>query len=289
MRTVRIGMFVMAALLVTATVRAQAPVTAADLTRLDSAVQEIERQVVTLQKTDPTLAADVDRSLADLRDEVGYLKVKLRREGSVTRTEYSNLRDRLETLRLRSLGQTPQKVTAQPTGDEPKVSVAIVPVGTEFDIRLQTPLNSGRVKAEDRFEGTTILDYTPAGSRDVVIPAGSTVRGFVSSVKAAGKIERKGSLTLSFDEIRVGSKSYRLRASVTQTLDPKVAEDMTRIGAATAVGAVIGGLLGGGKGALLGVLVGGGGTIAATEGADVDLPAGTILRIRVDQPLEIVK
>ena len=39
---------------------------------------------------------------------------------------------------------------------------------------------------------------------------------------------------------------------------------------------------------LIGVLVGGGGTIAATEGADVDPPAATILRIRIDQPLEIV-
>ncbi|MGE5836571.1 MAG: hypothetical protein ACM4AI_19005, partial [Acidobacteriota bacterium] len=126
MRTARVCLFVMAALLLTTTVRAQAPVTAADLSRLDSAVAEIDRQVVALKKTDPTLAADVDRSLTDLRDEVAYLKVKLRREGSVTRTEYSNLRDRLETLRLRSMGQTAQKVTAQPTGDEPKVTVFTV-------------------------------------------------------------------------------------------------------------------------------------------------------------------
>lgn len=289
MRIARVCLFVMAALLLTTTVRAQAPVTAADLSRLDSAVAEIDRQVVALKKTDATLAADVDRSLTDLRDEVAYLKVKLRREGSVTRTEYTNLRDRLETLRLRSIGETPQKVTAQPTGDEPKVTVYTVAVGTEFDIRLQTPLNSGRAKPEDRFEGTTILDYTPAGFHDVVIPAGSTVRGFVSSVKAAGRIERKGSLTLSFDEIRIANKSFRLRASVTQALDPKVADDVTRIGAASAVGAVIGGLLGGGKGLLLGILVGGGGTIAATEGTDVDLPAGIILRIRLDQPLEIAR
>lgn len=289
MRTARVCLFVMAALLLTSTVRAQAPVTAADLSRLDSAVAEIDRQVLALKKTDATLAADVDRSLTDLRDEVAYLKVKLRREGSVTRTEYTNLRDRLETLRLRSTGETPQKVTAQPTGDEPKVTVYTVAVGTEFDIRLQTPLNSGRAKAEDRFEGTTILDYTPAGFRDVLIPAGSTVRGFVSSVKAAGRIERKGSLTLSFDEIRIANKSFRLRASVTQALDPKIADDATRIGAASAVGAVIGGLLGGGKGLLLGILVGGGGTIAATEGSDVDLPAGIILRIRLDQPLEIAR
>jgi outer membrane lipoprotein SlyB len=76
---------------------------------------------------------------------------------------------------------------------------------------------------------------------------------------------------------------------VTEALDPKVHQDATRIGAGAVVGAIIGGLLGGGKGALLGVLVGGGGTIAATEGSDVDLPVGTVLRIRLDQPLEIPK
>ena len=60
-----------------------------------------------------------------------------------------------------------------------------------------------------------------------------------------------------------------------------------RIGAAAVVGAILGGIVGGGKGAVLGVLIGGGGTMAATEGAEVDLPVGTILRIRLDQPLEL--
>ena len=67
-----------------------------------------------------------------------------------------------------------------------------------------------------------------------------------------------------------------------------MAQDATRIGAGAVVGAILGGLIGGGKGALIGVLVGGGGTMAATEGTDVELPAGTILRIRLDQPLDIV-
>jgi hypothetical protein len=53
------------------------------------------------------------------------------------------------------------------------------------------------------------------------------------------------------------------------------------------VGAIIGGIIGGGKGALLGVLVGGGGTMAASDGTDVSLPAGTILRIKLDQALDI--
>jgi hypothetical protein len=53
------------------------------------------------------------------------------------------------------------------------------------------------------------------------------------------------------------------------------------------VGAIIGGIVGGVKGALIGVLIGGGGTMIATEGKDVTLPPGTILRVRMDSPPEI--
>jgi len=53
------------------------------------------------------------------------------------------------------------------------------------------------------------------------------------------------------------------------------------------VGAIIGAILGGAKGALAGILIGGGGTIAATEGTDVELPAGTVLRVRMDAPLNL--
>jgi hypothetical protein len=64
-------------------------------------------------------------------------------------------------------------------------------------------------------------------------------------------------------------------------------EDAARVGAGAVIGAIIGGIIGGGKGALVGVLVGGGGTIASTEGSDVDLPVGTILRVRIDQPVSV--
>ena len=60
-----------------------------------------------------------------------------------------------------------------------------------------------------------------------------------------------------------------------------------RIGAGAGVGAIIGGILGGLKGALAGILIGGGGTIAATEGKDVNLPSGTVLRVRLDSGLDL--
>jgi len=263
------------------TAAAQAPVTSADLTRLEAAVVEIQQEVQVLSDTDPTLAVEVDRSLTELDDEVTYLQVKLRREGSVTREEYASLRDRLETLRVRATGGTP---AAAPAATDARGG-GLVRVGTEFDVRLQDSLSSATATVEQRFEATTAIDYTVDDR--VLIPAGSLVRGFVSSVSPAGRIDRRGSLTLSFDEIRVDQTTYRLRASVTQALDSSRAEDVTRIGTMAAVSGIIGGLLGGGKGALIGVLVGGGGTIAATDGADVTLPLGTVLRIRLDQPLEI--
>jgi hypothetical protein len=282
MRTHRFAILAVSIVALAASVRAQAPVAETDLTRLETTAGEIAKQIPALERTDASLAADVKKTLTGLQEDITYLKVKFRREGSVSRAEFGDVRDRLETLRLKA--QVPM-VTAQPTTADPVDRIYTVPVGTLLDVRLQTPLNSGTAKAEQRFEATTILDFTM--NNVAVIPAGSIVRGFVSSVRAAGRIDRKGSLTLSFDELRVDNRNYKLRAAVEQALDGKTAQDTTRIGVGAAVGAIIGGILGGGKGALAGVLIGGGGTIASTEGADVDLPVGTILRLRVDQPLEI--
>ncbi len=263
---------------------AQAAVTEADLKRLETSASDIGHASGMLAKTDPTEAAEVDRQLELLKEEIVYLRVKFRR-GNVTRAEYADVRDRLETLRVRATGA---KVTAQPVvADDPQKAdrIWVLPVGTELDVRLQTALNSATAKVEERFEATTVVDYTVGQS--VVLPAGTVVRGFVGSVRPAGRINRQGSLTLSFDEILLKGGPTRMRATVTKALDGKMSDDMGRVGAGAVVGAVIGGILGGGKGLLLGVLVGGGGTIAATDGTDVNLTPGTILRIRIDAPLEV--
>lgn len=285
MRTLRIAALAVAVVLAgVGTARAQAAASEADINRLEVSASEVAKLAATLKTSDPTRAADVEKQLTTLREEIVYLRVKLRRDG-VTRAEYSDVRDRLETLRLRAAGD---KVKAQPIveGDPMGADrVWTVPVGTELDVRLQTALNSGTAKLEQRFEATTVVDLEMQGN--VVIPAGTTVRGFVGSVRPASRTARQGSLTLSFDEIVVKSGPTRMRATVTKALDGKMSEDVSRVGTGAVVGAILGGLLGGGKGLLVGVLVGGGGTIAATDGANVDLPPGTILRLRVDSPLEI--
>ena len=179
-------------------------------------------------------------------------------------------------------GSTAPREPAQVTGSERNV----VPVGQEMDVRLQDALSSATATAEQRFEATTAVDLMQGDN--ALIPAGSTVRGIVSSVDPAGKIDRVGRLTLAFDQIVVNGREYRMRALATQVFESGgIREETKTVGTAGAVGAIVGGIIGGLKGALIGAAVGGGGVIAATEGKDVELKPGTVIRIRLDEPLQI--
>jgi hypothetical protein len=95
-------------------------------------------------------------------------------------------------------------------------------------------------------------------------------------------------MTVSFDQVTINGRAYPMRGTVTQALEGEgVRGEAGRIGAGAGVGAIVGGLLGGLRGALAGVLIGGGGTLAATEGEQLRLPQGTVLRVRIESPLRI--
>jgi len=307
------------------TAGAQQSVSSSDIQRLQDQVYQAGSDVTRLRSSDATTASRLETELDDLRDEVVYLKVKMRKEGTVNRSEYSELRDRLQDLRSRARGESSQSNSQYPasasgarggatggvpggvyggtTGgvserpneraaggvdDERRTrqspdSRSGIPVGQEIDVRLQSQLSSDTAQVEDRFEATTAADLYRGN--EVLIPAGSLVRGVVSSVHRASRTERKGEMTVVFDQITINGRAYPMRGTVTQALESEgMRGEADRIGAGSAVGAIIGGIMGGVKGALLGVLIGGGGTIAATEGKDVTLPAGTLLRVRLDTP-----
>jgi hypothetical protein len=162
----------------------------------------------------------------------------------------------------------------------------VLPAGQELDVRLQSTLSSENATAEQRFEATTAVDLMQDGR--VLVPAGSVVRGVVSNVKPAGRIERSGSLTLSFDRITVNGREHPMRGMATQVFESGgIREEVGTAGAGAGVGGIVGGILGGVKGAILGAVIGAGGAIAATDGKDVELPAGSIIRIRLDQDVRL--
>jgi hypothetical protein len=66
-----------------------------------------------------------------------------------------------------------------------------------------------------------------------------------------------------------------------------IREEAGTAGVGAGVGGIIGGVIGGLKGAILGAVIGAGGAIAATDGKDITLPAGAIIRVRLDQAANI--
>jgi hypothetical protein len=270
-------------------------ITTTDIQRLEDSLYDASRDVAQLRGRDSSLASQLQTELDERRDEVVYLRVKLRRHETVTRADYADVQSGIESIRSRARGETGRSSSSIGTGGTTRSGSSRssssadpdeVPVGTEFDVRLQAPLSSATAQVEDRFEATTLVDLQE-GDR-VLIPAGSVVRGVVTSVTKAGRLERKGSLTVVFDRVTIRGRSYPMRATVTQALESEgIRGEAERIGAGAGIGAIIGGILGGLKGALAGILIGGGGTIAATEGTDANLPVGTVLRLRLDSPLQL--
>ena len=285
---------------------AQQTITQADIQRLQDNVYLAERDVTQLGNRDSARATQLRAELDDLRDEVVYLKVKLRKERTLSRVEFADVRDRIEDVRTRAREPQAAGVPVNPapstsgrtavgsgsqTGTRASSTIAVpgaleVPTGTEIDVRLQNSLNSGTAQVEDRFEATTLADLNVNGR--VAIPAGAIMRGVVTAVEPATRTNRTGKMTVSFDQVTINGRAYPMRGTVTQAIESEgIRGEVGRAGAGAGVGAVIGGLLGGVKGAVLGAVIGGGGTIAATEGKQVDIPQGTTLRVRIDSPIQI--
>jgi hypothetical protein len=161
-----------------------------------------------------------------------------------------------------------------------------LPAGQEVDVRLRNTLSSETATVEQRFETTTVADLVQNGR--VLVPAGSVIRGVVSDVDKAGRVDRDGSLTLTFDRLTVNGRNRDIRGSATQVFESKgIREEGTVAGAGAGVGGILGGILGGVKGAVLGAVIGAGGAIAATDGKDITLPVGSIVRVRIDSPVRV--
>jgi len=277
-------------------------VTSTDVQRLQETIYDAQRDISQLRARDASLASQLQAELDDARDDATYLKVKLRRNEPIASTEYAEVRDRIDNIRSRARGDSAGGYTppAGSRSDPDRVPPASpetvrsrnaneIPVGTEFDVRLQNSLSSKTAQLEDRFEATTMVDLQDERGR-VLVPAGSTMRGVVTSVTKATRLERTGRLSVSFDRLTIDHRSYPIRATVTQALESAgIRGEAERIGIGAGAGEILGAILGGAKGALAGILIGGGGTIAATEGKDVELPIGTVLRVRLDSPLTLAR
>jgi len=173
--------------------------------------------------------------------------------------------------------------------EAPPAQPVVVPAGTTLTVRLGQAVGSKISQAGDSFSATLSSPVEIDGN--TVIAAGATARGTVVDAKPLGKFKGGAVLELSLTSITVNGREKSIQTSaVTRTEKGKGKRTGVLAGGGAAVGAIIGGLAGGGKGAAIGALTGGGagaGGAAYTGNKEIVLPAESALSFRLKSPLEV--
>ncbi len=198
-----------------------------------------------------------------------------------------------------STGPAPADVNPQPTNDTVDVEATTAPSGslaiprnTILALELLTPLSTDASQRGDRLQAKV---FEPAQF------AGYIVEGRVAQVKRPGKVKGVAELQLAFDQIRstdnrtavlhaelieispIGSDDPQIDSEGGVKGDSTTKDDVTKVGAASGIGAIIGAIAGGGKGAAIGAIIGGGAGTAGVmtqRGKDIRLERGQHLKIR---------
>ena len=180
-------------------------------------------------------------------------------------------------------------------GREPEVTWTseVLPSGTRFTVELLDTVASDRNRPGDTFRARVVDDVTRGG--DVVIPAGSIVRGRVTeAVPLDRKVGGRARLGLEFFELEPpGAQPAPIDADFAAKGKSETAKDAATIGGAAAAGAILGRVLNRGdkgKGSVLGAIVGAaaGTAIAAhNEGEEVELPQGAQVELVLTRPAEV--
>jgi hypothetical protein len=156
-------------------------------------------------------------------------------------------------------------------------------------LELTTPLSTETAQVEmpvaARLRRPVVVDGL------TVLPAGTIFHGSVIDTERAGRVRGRSYLAFRFTQVETdGQRDSARTNTISFEGEATKSEDATKVGVGAGVGAAIGGLLGGGKGAVKGAAIGGAagaGTVLATRGRDVVLPAGSEVNTTLSSPFEI--
>ena len=188
-------------------------------------------------------------------------------------------------------GNDPSSVNGPSSG---KSTPLLLPRNSILLVQLESSISTDATQPGDRFQARVLepreLD-------------GAIVEGRVTHVKRPGKVKGTAELQLTFESIRtVDNRSASIKAEVVEIVDmgnrdsagkvdkeggikgrDSTKDDVSKVGAATGIGAVIGAIFGGGQGAAIGAAIGGSvgaAGVMTQRGKDVRLDRGQQLKIR---------
>ena len=262
------------------------PARARDVIALQDDLVLLDQSLAAVPRRHPR-RAEFDRRADDLRSDVSALAERMRRDEpgrqdgfGATRAEIDGVRQNIAVLR--------DDIEEAQSPNRRGETTAIIPAGTEIEIRLEQTVSSRYSNVEDAVNASTLTAIR--GNRRTLIPAGATVTGFVRDVRSHDRGQQDGSIRLDFDAITPdGESRIEIRSHVVAVSGARTEGGDTKrnSGLGAILGGVLGGIVDGKKGAVIGAVVGAGSGALVTKGEDMELPEGSILRIRLDRSVTV--
>ena len=187
----------------------------------------------------------------------------------------------------REPARLPEPPSAPPV---PQFEEVVLPASSVMGLEVDTPLSSEHARIEDRVDARVARDVM-AGGR-VAIPAGSRVIGAVTLVERGGKVKQAARLGVRFHTLVLADgREIPLRTEpVYREGESPTGESARKIGGAAIGGAILGAIIGGGKGAMIGGATGAAGGSAVVMAGDrnaATLAPGAVVTVKLSAPVTI--
>ena len=171
----------------------------------------------------------------------------------------------------------------------PKPITVTIPASTIVSIRTIDLIDSTTSRTGQLFSAS--IDAPIVADERVVVPNGANAMLKLVNASSAGKFKGQSVLTVSLDSFTYQGKTYNVASSdVQEKGGSRGKRSAAVIGGGAVLGALIGGLAGGGKGAAIGAAAGGGGGAAVqglTHGQQIKIPAETRLDFTLHDPVDV--
>ena len=187
--------------------------------------------------------------------------------------------------------QEPARMPDPPSAPPvPQFEEVVLPMSSVMGLEVDTPLSSEHARIEDRVDARVTRDVMAAGR--VAIPAGSRVIGAVTLVERGGKVKQTARLGVRFHTLLLADgREIPLRTEpIYREGESPSGESARKIGGAAIGGAILGAIIGGGKGAVIGGATGAAGGSAVVMAGDrnaATLAPGTVVTVRLSAPATI--
>jgi hypothetical protein len=173
---------------------------------------------------------------------------------------------------------------------EPEFIDVTVPAEAVIGLQVSSTVTSDRAEVEDRVDARVTRDVRANGR--IAIQAGSRMEGVVTVAERGGKIKERARLAVRFHSLVLddGTRVPVVTESIYREGDSPAQQSSAKIGGAAVGGALLGAILGGGKGAAIGGSLGAaGGTAMVMAGGrnPAVLPAGSNVTVRLHAPVTI--